>query len=81
MRVAEGFFFLKLDRSLRANVSGDSDDCYNWDEIAIFEPSDSTTHMERWNNRHVTIEGKLGRFVSALVYPSIFIEMSTIKGD
>lgn len=32
-------------------------------------------------NRHVTIEGKLGRFVSALVHPSIYIEVITINGS
>src|ERR1700730_6633600 len=77
LRAAEGFF-LKLDSPLRADASGDSwdsGDCYNWDEIAISGTSD----MERWNNRHVIIEGKLNRFGSALVYPAIFIESSTIK--
>jgi hypothetical protein len=70
-------FFLKLDPPLRAdNGTG----CDNWDVIAIVTRGDQEgARIAKLNNRRVIIEGKLGRFGSALVYPSLFIEVATIK--
>jgi hypothetical protein len=71
-------FYLKLDSPLRVdNGSG----CQTRDEIPIFELHDNTTQIGKWNNRHVTLEGKLDRFPSALIHPAIFIQISTVKGD
>ena len=65
------------------------DECGKWRKIAIL-PGDEKTEEEaeaqiaqlrKWNNQHVTIDGKLGRFGSGLVSPSIFIEITTIKKD
>jgi hypothetical protein len=75
LRAAEGFY-VKLDSPLRADNGGGG--CQDRDEIPVIEPT-TPTQLVRWNNRHVTIEGKLGRFPSALAYPAIFIEISTIK--
>jgi len=45
------------------------------------ETEDQITQLKKWNNQHVTIDGKLGRFMSALVSPNVFIEITTIKKD
>jgi hypothetical protein len=87
-RAAKGFFFLKLDTPLLADNSGGSGFfCYGWPKIVIMaddkfqlNPEDKS-HVRRWNNQHVTIEGKLNRFGSALVEPSIYIEVTTIRKD
>jgi hypothetical protein len=50
-------------------------------EAQITEAEAQITQIRKWNNKHVTIDGKLGRFGSALVSPSIFIEVTTIKKD
>ena len=63
--------------------------CGKWRKIAILlggektekEIEDQITQLKKWNNQHVTIDGKLGRYGSALVSPSIFIEITTIKKD
>jgi hypothetical protein len=87
-RAAKGFFFLKLDTPLLADNSGGSGfPCYEWPKIAIMADDkfqlnpDDKSQVRRWTNQHVTIEGKLNRFGSALVDPSIFIEVTTIKKD
>jgi hypothetical protein len=72
VRAAKGFF-LKLDTPL---LTGDTEVCLKWDKIAIIPSDDS--QLRKWVNRHVTIEGKLGRFVSALVNPAIFIRPGQI---
>ena len=52
-------------------------ECGRWRKIAILPGGDEKeaeaqiTQIKKWNNQHVTIDGKLGRFVSALVSPSI----------
>jgi hypothetical protein len=66
--------YLKLDTPLRADVGSG---CEDWREIVIME---SEHQLSRWQNRRVTISGTLNRFGSALVYPPIFIESTTIKG-
>ncbi len=71
-RAAKGFF-LQLDTPLSL---WDGEVCYKCGKIVLI--SDDPQLVE-WVNRHVTIEGKLGRFGSALVDPSIFIEVATIK--
>jgi hypothetical protein len=35
--------------------------------------------LTKWIGRRVTITGELGRWGSALVYPSIYIEISSIR--
>jgi hypothetical protein len=45
-------------------------------EIAIFDDPEKLT---KWVGRRVTITGALGRFGSALVYPSIYIEISSMR--
>jgi hypothetical protein len=59
--------------------------CYKFRKIAILlggeKREDQITQLKKWNNQHVTIDGKLGRFVSALVSPSIYIEITNIKKD
>jgi hypothetical protein len=78
--------WLILDQPLLADHTGDGS-CYKWRKIAILPGDDWTkaeaqiTQIKKWNNQHVTIDGKLARFVSALVSPSIFIEITTIKKD
>jgi hypothetical protein len=68
---------LKLDTRLRTRLP-DEDKCDSRgrDEIAIFDDPDK---LAKWIGRRVTITGKLGRFGSALVYPSIYIEISTMR--
>jgi len=81
--------WLILDQPLLADHTGGALSCQKWRKIAIL-PGGEKTEKEReaqiiqirkWNNQHVTIDGKLGRFVSALVFPSIYIEITTIKKD
>ena len=71
-RVAKGFFFLRLDTPLLADTGLG---CSEWGKIVIMSDD---PQLARWINRHVTIEGKLDRFVSALVVPSIFIRLALI---
>jgi hypothetical protein len=73
LQAAKGFS-IKLDGPLRADARGG---CADWNEIAVMEMN--SNQLARLNNRHVTIEGK--RFGSALVYPPIHIQVTTIKGD
>jgi hypothetical protein len=69
-------------------------ECGKWRKIAILSANadlravwsaktnpDDQSRIRSLSGQHVTIEGKLGRFVSALVSPSIFIEVRTIKKD
>jgi hypothetical protein len=79
LQAVKNFYFVKLDSPLRVD-NGAAGGCQSRDEIPIIEQR-TPTQLVRWNNQHVTIEGKLGRFPSALAYPAIFIEISTIKGD
>jgi hypothetical protein len=67
--------YLKLDAPLQADAGGG---CMNWGEIPVIG---SENQIAKWQNRHVTISGKLNRFGSALVHPPIFIEVTTIKGE
>src|SRR5262249_1326253 len=79
--------WLILDRPLLAGYQGN---CGEWRKIAIVPNLDGEWEKEReaqiaqlrkWANQRVTIEGKLVRFVPALVSPSIFIKITTIKKD
>jgi hypothetical protein len=72
-RAAESFY-LNLDTPLRVD-SGTG--CTDWRAIPVM---DFKNQIVRWQNQHVTISGKLNRFGSALVYPPIFIEVTTIRG-
>jgi hypothetical protein len=58
-------------------------ECGKWRKIAILTGEQSQIDYSQlrswWEGQHVTIDGKLGRFVSALVSPSVFIEITTIK--
>jgi hypothetical protein len=59
-------------------------ECAKWRKIAILTGDQSQidqSQIRSWDGQHVTIDGKLGRFVSALVSPSIYIEITTIKKD
>ena len=86
--------WLILDQPLLADHTGGGitgepsyEFCYKWRKFAILPGGDGEkaeaqiTQLKKWNNQHVTIDGKLGRFGSALVSPSIFIEITTIKKD
>jgi hypothetical protein len=78
--------WLILDQPLLADNTGGALSCYKWRKIAILpgegkETEAQITQIRKWNNQHVTIDGKLGRFGSALVSPSIYIEITTIKKD
>jgi len=75
LRAAEGFF-LQLDTPLLVDNGGG---CYERRKIAVRSPS--CQRIGRWTNQHVTIEGKLDRFGSALVDPPIFITITTIRKD
>jgi hypothetical protein len=83
LRAAEGPY-LKLDAPLPADVSGGmgEENCYSFGEAPVhdFGENGEKEQLARWQNRHVVISGKLGRFGSALVSPPIFIEVTTIKG-
>ena len=71
-------FFLTLDQPfLRTHGEAGRGGCREWRKIAIL----SDDELGRWVNQHVTIDGKLGRFTSALVDPAIYIEAKTIKKD
>jgi hypothetical protein len=74
--------WLILDQPLLADNTGGGitgvpsyEFCYKFRKIAILpggektekEREDQITQLKKWNNQHVTIDGKLGRFVSALV--------------
>jgi len=68
-------------------------ECGKWRKIAILSATandlmavwsaktnpDDQSQVRKLAGQHVTIEGKLGRFGSGLVSPSIFIEVRTIK--
>ena len=75
LRAADGPF-LMLDQPLLVDM--EAGDCKEWRKIAILV-DDNQSQTRRWANQHVIIEGKLGRFGSALVSPAIFIEITTIK--
>ena len=83
LRAAEGPY-LKLDAPLPADVSGGmgEENCYSFGEAPVhdFGENGEKEQLARWQNRHVVISGKLGRFGSALVSPPIFIWVTTIKG-
>jgi hypothetical protein len=70
---------LKVDGRLRTKLpGGDECDDRGQDEIAILDVDDALFNDAKWVGRHVTITGKLDRFVSAVVYPSIYIEILSI---
>jgi hypothetical protein len=69
------YHFLKLDNPLREDNGGG---CGDLDEILIFLAWETDAWPAHWEEQHITIEGKLGRFPSALAYPSIYIELSEI---
>src|SRR6516162_9057241 len=72
--------WLILDQPLLADHVGIGS-CYKWRKIAILTGEQSQidySQIRSWEGRHVTIDGKLGRF-SALVSPSVYIEITTIK--
>src|SRR5262249_61976553 len=69
-------------------------ECGKWRKIAILSANadlmavwsaktnpDNQSQIRSLAGQHITIEGKLGRFVSALVSPSVYIEITTIKKD
>jgi hypothetical protein len=75
-------------------TTDESGDCQERRKIAILEDGagvfwlhsgkanrDDYSQLRRLAGRHVTIEGELGRFGSALVSPSIFIKIRSIKKD
>jgi len=70
--------WLILDQPLLAGFAGN---CGEQRKIAIHANADDYPQLGKWANQHVTIEGNLVRFVSALVSPSIFIEITTIKKE
>jgi len=61
--------------------------CYKWQKIAIlpgadwYEAEAQIAQIKKWDNQHVTIDGELDRFGSALVSPSVYIRVMTIKKD
>ena len=86
--------WLILDEPLLAGYLGGTtgepsyEFCSKFRKIAILaggedweEREAQITQIRKWNNQHVTIHGKLGRFGSGLVSPNIFIEITTIKKD
>jgi hypothetical protein len=75
-------------------TTDESGDCQERRKIAIFGDGagvswihsakanpDDYSQLRRLVGQHVTIEGELGRFGSALVSPSIFIKIRSIKKD
>lgn len=78
LRTGDGPWLI-LDQPLLADPTGEPGrgGCSEWRKIAIL----SDDELGRWVNKHVTIDGKLGRFTSALVDPAIYIEVTTIKKD
>jgi hypothetical protein len=73
--------WLILDQPLLADHMGIGS-CYKWRKIAILTGEQSQidySQIRSWEGQHVTIDGKLGRFGSALVSPSVYIEITTIK--
>jgi hypothetical protein len=75
LRPAKGPY-INLDMPLRADVGGG---CKYWRKIPFVMESVENQHS-KWQNRRVAVSGRLGRFGSALVYPPIYIEGTTIKG-
>jgi len=85
--------WLILDQPLLAGYPGTSEPgfwhCSKFRKIAILPGGEKTeeeadaqiTQIRKWNNQHVTIDGKLNRFVSALVSPNVYIRITTIKKD
>jgi hypothetical protein len=73
-RAAEGPY-LALDTPLLVDTGSG---CTVWSAIPVVTGSEN--QIANWQNRHVTISGKLDRFGSALVYPPIFIAVTTISG-
>jgi hypothetical protein len=63
--------------------------CSKYRKMAILPGGEKTeeeadaqiTQIRKWNNQHVTIDGKLGRFGSGLVSPNVYIKITTIKKD
>jgi hypothetical protein len=65
-------------------TTDESGECYERRKITILSADsnpDDYSQLRRLAGQHVTIEGELGRFGSALVSPSIFIRIRTIKKD
>jgi hypothetical protein len=66
--------YLKLDSPISAKFG--EGDCQTFSEIPIYAGNGAGDRaIARWGNRHVTVSGELSRFVSALVSPSIFIDV------
>ena len=80
LRTGDGPWLI-LDQPLLATTDETAEGCIKSRKIAIIGGDDDQSQIRRWANQHVIIEGKLGRFGSALVSPAIFIEITTIKKD
>jgi hypothetical protein len=72
-QAAKGFYLI-LDIPLRVDLGAG---CTDW---RVIPAMDSRNEIASWKNHHVAISGKLHRFGSALVYPPIFIEVTTVRG-
>ena len=76
--------YLKLDSPISAKFG--EGDCETFSEIPIDAGNNAAGDraIARWGHRHVTVSGELIRFVSALVSPSIYIDVhndnAAIKG-
>jgi hypothetical protein len=86
--------WLTLDPPLRAAYF--PGECEKWRKIAIMgndasifwswsaktdRDRDAYSQLRKLAGQRVTITGKLGRFTSALVFPSMFIEIESIEKD
>jgi len=67
--------YLKLDSPISAKFG--EGDCETFSEIPIDAGNTAAGDraIARWGHRHVTVSGELSRFVSALVSPSIYIDV------
>jgi hypothetical protein len=73
-RAAEGPY-LALDTPLLVDAGSG---CTVWRAIPVVTAFEN--QLANRLNRHVTISGKLDRFGSALVYPPIFVAVTSISG-
>jgi hypothetical protein len=66
-----------LDKPLMADTGGGDYTAYS--KIVLSGNDTQRDQLKKLTNHHVIIEGKLGRFTSAMVDPPIMIEVTNIK--
>jgi hypothetical protein len=75
---ATNFPVLILDTPFQ--IDYEESGCQNVTEVSLIDPTEKKVlHLKKMDKRHVTVSGELGRPGTALVVPSIFVEVKSVK--